>query len=411
MRPDQTAKPLIGDERAGWPRRRTIITCFLAQNLTSGLAFGTFGPLLHSNELHFGVGRGAAASGMSAVTLAIGLLSPFAGGFLQRVSIRTAMAVGVGLSAIGYCALTFATSFPLAIAAYLMIGCGVSLSGILGPVTLIGRWYERSRGRILALVNLPLILFVSPYLVAETLPFVGRSGVLLAMSALLFVLLPLLAAIAEHPPEREFQEISAEATRVAGRSRLLRSAPFWLTSLGLGVIAGCISAFLVHIVPFGLERSMSLPKASAMISAYALAGMFGILLFGWIADRIGAVRALVLSATLQAILWLVLLIVGGDMFLPVAALLGICAAPQPTLHGAAMTALFGPEAVRAMGLSFALKLPFLFGFPPAVGALYDWSGDYRAPFMFCSGSLMLAAALFGASLMTVRNKRQRGNTA
>lgn len=392
-----------GEAGARWDGTRTIIICFLAQNLGAGLAFGSFGPLLASNEVHFGVSRTLAASGMSVVLLAIGLLSPIAGALLQTMSVRTAMIGGGVLSTIGYGALASTNLFPLAIVAYAMIGVGVSLLAVLGPLTLVSRWRQRDRGKVLALVNLPLAMFVGPYIIAELLPVLDRVGVFAAMCAIFAVFTPLMVLIVEHPPGRAAERSDAAGKEVKPTS-LLGSLPFWLVSVGVGVIAGAIALFLVHIVPFGLERAMSLPTASALISTYAGSGFVGILLFGWITDRIGAVRALALSAAAQALLWSALLIVEGNMVFVVAALIGISAAPQPTLHGAAMSSLFGSQAVRAMGLSFAIKLPFLFGAAPLGGALFEQSGGYHLPFLVCSGALVAATGLFMLLLWTTRGR-------
>lgn len=385
--------PRVGFSR--WPRGRTMLLCFLAQNMTTGIAYGSFGPLLGANGAHFGVGRGVAASGMSFINLAIGLLSPVAGGLLKRLSVRTAMMLGAALSATGYGILALADVFPLAAMAYAMIGAGVSLTALLGPLTLVGRWHERNRGKMLSVVNLPLGTFVCPFLVAELLPWLGRLKVLAGMGVLFIVLAGLLAFIAEHPRSPHLNGATGEQTDAPMAGPILWTAPFWLLSLGIGVVAGTITAFLVHVVPFGIGRGMTLPAASSLISTHAAAGIAGTLFFGWIADTIGPVKTLILSAALQAILWWTLLQVGGVLYWPVVALLGLCAMPQPTLHGAAMTALFGPRAVRALGMSFAIKLPFLFGFAPLVGVLYDGSGGYRVPFVMCAAALMAAVGLFG----------------
>ena len=59
-----------------------------------------------------------------------------------------------------------------------------------------------------------------------------------------------------------------------------------------------------------------------------------------------------------------------------------------------MAQLFGPDGVsRAMGYSFAIKLPFLFATSPLLGFAYVRMGDYRP------GYLMVAAGLVGAAML------------
>ena len=78
------------------------------------------------------------------------------------------------------------------------------------------------------------------------------------------------------------------------------------------------------------------------------------------------------------------------MFL-LAGLLGTCVVPGATLHGAALSDLFGPVNVSsAMGISYAVMLPFILSFAPFVGFLFAWAGGYRLPFLLIAGMLALA---------------------
>jgi MFS family permease len=398
---------------SGW---KLVLLCFLAQNLAMGLAYGSFGPLLASTEQHFGITRTVATTGISLITLAIGGLSPLLGGLMQRVPVRSAMIGGALLSALGYWGLAVLPSFPLALLMYGLIGTGVSLTAILGPLTLINRWFTDGRAKLLGIVNLPIVLFATPFLVAELLPVVGRLTILGAMGTIFLVLIPLLLLIEENP-SREVPRGSgaapvaqpASTERLLSTRELLSSPPFWLLSLAIGVMAGSGTAFVVHIVPFGMERDMTLQSASGLLSTYAGAGIIGTLLFGTIADRIGPPSALVLTTFCQALLWWGLLHVTGAPLYLLAGLLGICVVPLTTLHGAALSELVGPANIsRAMGVSYAIKLPFIFTFAPFVSFLFDRAGGYRVPFLVTSATLVVACLFF---LMMVFAVRKQGRSS
>lgn len=394
-------------------RIRTLLVCILAQNLAMGLAFGSFGALLAANEAHFGISRAMAAGGMSLIMLAIGLVSPFAGKLLAVVPVRTAMIGGTLLSLIGYAGLAFTQNYTLALIMYVLIGTGISLVAILGPLTLAVRWFDEGRGKMLALINLPLILFISPYLVALLLPEMGRFNMLMAIAAMFALLLPLLFLIVERPASAPAAApmatatVAADNTADAAQVSPMRSVPFWLLSLGIGIWSGVGSAFMVHMVPAGIERGLAPEVSAGMLSTYAGAGVLGTLIFGWIIDRVGPIPALMLGAMVQVACWLLILNVDVSLMFVVAAVLGVCTVPLVTLHGAAMGALFGSEVVsRATGQSYAVKLPFMFGFAPLVGALFDWTGGYALPFMVCAASIGVAAGLFFATLLYVRGPKQ-----
>jgi MFS family permease len=393
---------------SGW---KVVLLCFLAQNVAMGFALGSFGPLLASTQQHFGVTRAVATTGMSLIMLAAGGLSPFIGGLLQRMSARKVMIGGALLSAVGYWGLAMLSSFNLALFMFSLIGTGVCVMGILGPLTLINRWYATDRAKVLSVVNLPIALFVNPLLVAELLPNYGRMAILGGIGTVFLLLILPLALIVDDPAH------IGQAPRGAGRNsggtiatdgplsirQILTSAPFWLLSLAMGATAGGGVAFVVHIVPFGIEQHMSLQTASGLLSVYSAAGIGGTLLFGWIADRISPPSALALSTFFQALLWWGLLHVTGPQLFMIAALLGVCVVPLTTLHGAALSQLVGPISIsRAMGISYAIKLPFIFSFAPFVGHLFDLSGGYRLPFLSVACILSVSCLLFLLMTFAVR---------
>jgi cyanate permease len=382
---------------------KVVLACFLAQNVAMGFALGSFGPLLASTQQHFGVTRAVATTGMSLMMLAVGGLSPFIGGLLQRVSVSKAMVGGALLSAVGYWGLALLSSFNLALIMFSLIGVGVCVMGILGPLTLINRWFATDRAKVLSVVNLPIALFVTPYLVAALLPNYGRLAILGGIGAVFLLLILPLALIVDDPARigqaphgagwNSGSAIGMDGPR--SMRQILMSAPFWLLSLAMGATAGAAIAFVVHIVPFGIEQHMSLQTASGLLSLYSAAGIGGTLLFGWIADRIGPPSALVLTTFFQALLWWGLLHVTGPLLFMIAALLGVCVVPITTLHGAALSQLVGPASIsRAMGISYAIKLPFIFTFAPFVGHLFDLSGGYRLPFLFTTGILAVSCLFF-----------------
>jgi MFS family permease len=177
-------------------------------------------------------------------------------------------------------------------------------------------------------------------------------------------------------------------------------------SLGIGVIAGSGTAFVVHIVPFGMERTLSLQSASALLSIYSGCGILGTLIMGWVADRIGPPAALMIAAASMSMLWWVLLQVSGIPLYLVAALVGVFGVPIVTLHGAALSSMFGVNTLsRAMGLSYSIKLPFIFSFAPVVGLLFGRTGSYRLPFLIIAASLALAAVCFYLTRVIVHGRQ------
>lgn len=282
----------------------------------------------------------------------------------------------------------------------------MALSGILGPYTLVSKTFVKNRAKALSFVNLPLMLLVVPYVTASLLPVLGRTF-LYSSIGLSFLLLAPMAAVMLRAPKDIFKVHSTEGPKaLLSRARLLPNSSIWLLAIGVGIVAGTGAAYYVHAVPFGLDRGLSLQAASGLVSSYAGAGIFGTLLFGWIADRIGPAITLTLSAALQAPLWWMLFTADGYLLFLAAGFLGMCAVPQNTLLGATSSALFGSEGAKAMGLCFAIKLPFLFGFAPLLGILFETSSDYRLAFAICALTLVIATASLGLLWAMSRTTRQ-----
>jgi MFS family permease len=391
--------------REGLRRLSTIILCSLAFNLTLGVGFGSFGPLLPANEAYFGINRAYAATGMGALVLALGGLSPLLAGLLRHVAVRAAMMVGCLLCGIAYLGLAFTPpNYEVALAMYALMGAGISLTAILGPVTLVARWITDNRGKVLSIVCLPLALVATPFVIAELLPNVGRFGILLGLGAILLAFTPLLGLISEFPSGAEANKAVPSQVSSGGTS-ILRSVPFWLLSIAIGIMGGVAVAFLVHAVPFALGRSLSLPAASSLISSHAMAGIGGTLLFGWLADRCGPPAALALATGLGSLLWGLFFLAPDTALFVIAGGIGACTTPLNTLHGAALSALFGADRVgQALGYSFAVKAFFLLSFGPLVGWMFEQTGSYRIPFMLCTASLLLSSALFLVTAMLVRQR-------
>jgi fucose permease len=370
---------------------RTVLVCALVQNMTMGFAFGSFGALIGANEAHLHVDRAAISFGMSAVVTTMAVASTAMGGIMHVLPPRAAIALGLVACALGYCGLMVTGRYDVALACFTLLGAGTMVAGILGPLSLIAARFSARRGQMLGIVNLPLVLFVLPYAIARTLPSVGRAGIYGALGLLTVLTLPLVATLPRAVPATR----ADTAPEGVGLRAIFGQPVFWLMTLGIAVIAGTGSAFVVHAIPFAQSRGLSLPNAAFLLSSYYGVGIFGTLAMGWLADRIGPPRALVLGALTQALCWFALAAGPLPLLVPVAGLLGLVTVPLVTLFGAAMTHLFGAVGGgRAMAFGYGIKLPFLFSITPLVGWAFVHQGDYRGAFLGCALGLGVATLLF-----------------
>lgn len=381
----------------------TILICMLANNATLGLAYGSFGALLIANEQAFGATRETISFGMSALAATLGLTALFMGDLVRRMTPRTAIAIGLASAACAFVGLGLTNSLGVALALWALLGFGTALAAILGPVEIAAEFYPARAGKMLGLINLPVILFVGPWAVTEALLVLGRQGAYLAMAVLM---LPIIGLALKLPVNGNRGGARAAAHSSTPAGAIFGRVDFWLITLGIAIIAGTGTAYVAHAIPFAQSRGLGVSTSALMMSVYSGAGLLGVPLFGWLADQIGAPRALALTAAVQCLCWGGLAMAPIDSFLFLSAALGAATTPLTTLHGAAMAQLFGTRGVgKAMGYSYAIKLPFLFSASPAVGYAYVQMADYRQAF------LVVAACLFGAVALLLAGSIARGLNA
>ena len=148
------------------------------------------------NEQALGVARGTISFGMSAISTTLGLSALVMGNLVRRLTPRWSIAIGVVVTAIGFAGLSETSDFRLALALWALLGFGAALAAILGPVAIAAEHFPGKAGKVLGLINLPLVLFIAPWAVTEALHVLGRHGTYLLFAALL---LPVLALVLTLP--------------------------------------------------------------------------------------------------------------------------------------------------------------------------------------------------------------------
>lgn len=369
-----------------------VAACMLANNFTLGLVFGSFGALLLSNEQAFGVARDTISFGMSVVVTTMGIAALVMGNLVRSLTPRISIAIGIIAVACALGGLGLTTNFTVALVMWALIGFGTAIAALLGPVALAAEFFPGRSGKMLAMVNMPIVLFLSPWATTSLLQVLGREATHLLMAALL---LPILIVVLRSLPGTSVVDNDEKhVTKDTPAGAIFARPDFWLISLGIAVIASTGTAYVVHAIPFARSEDMSVAGSALMMSIYSGAGLVGVPLFGWLADKLGAPRALALSGAIQCLCWAGLALSPTSFFLVLSALLGTATTPLTTLHGTAMAQLFGVDGVgKSMGYSYAIKLPFLFVAPPAVGYAFLHMGDYRPAFLVVAISLFLAVVL------------------
>lgn len=392
--------------RANWG---TVALATLTQNVATGFAFGSFGSIVLAIEREFAASRAISSLAIALVALTLSLTAPLIGRLIEHVPIRRVMMGGALLGGGGYAMLSVVRGPMEMLAIYaLMIGPATAALGVLPSMTLASRAVSASlRGRAMGIVNMPVFVMIVPLVLAGVLEARGLRFVYVLLAIGQLLMLPLLLAAREPPqPIR-----SAAAGDMPSSARLIVTRPaFWLLTLALGLIVGAGTMKLAHFVPLLTEQGRTYREANLLLALAGGAGLVGSVAFGWLADRIGGARALVINALLQAVLWMVFLAPVGLPLLVVDALVvGACGGGVQGSAGVLIVSLFGlPAFSRAFGLLSLATLPLLFGLTPIASLLYEHSHSYHLPMALMVGGFVVAAGLL--AMMVPGELRTRATT-
>jgi MFS family permease len=155
--------------------------------------------------------------------------------------------------------------------------------------------------------------------------------------------------------------------------------------LGIAGVGCCVAMAMpqVHIVAYCVDLGYGTARGAEMLSvmtALAIASRIG---SGWLADRVGGLRTLLLGSTAQAVALLGYLVSDGlvSLYL-VSALFGLFQGGIIPSYGVIVREYFPPrEAGARMGIAISATIVGMALGGWMGGALFDLTGSYRAAFI------------------------------
>jgi len=391
---------------------RMAIIAFVVFNLSLGCMFGPFGVLIEPIEQRLNVTREISTLAVPIVTLMMAALAPVVGGLVNKVSLRLLMMAGSAMMAIGFGLLAVTTSVPVFLGAYaLLIGPGLSICGIVGPSTLVTRWFKSNRGKALGIAATPALMAVLPLLTAWVLGLSGVVGVFWMFAGIMAICLGAAALAIDWPKGTVVEAEEAEATTVVSVEEaemplgaLLSSSRYWRLALAAGSYNGLIVMFATTLVPFAMQVGIAPTTSALLLTGYLVGTLVGTPLIGWGADKLGGIAMIVLTCLTIAIWFACLLVHPGFVALMVIAfLIGLQGSAMPPSLGMAFAQEFGQaNFAKAWGFSSVIGLPFSIALVPISSMLFVRTGSYDAAFI-----LSIALVLTGMLLpLTMMRRRQ-----
>ncbi|HSX60502.1 MAG TPA: MFS transporter [Tahibacter sp.] len=355
-----------------------------------------------------GWSRTGISSAMTLNFLFMGVGALLWGAASDRYGARPVVAIGVVLLGL---ALTLASRATTLTQFQLTYGVlvGLSASAFFAPLmALTAAWFDRHRALAVSLVSAGMgvaPMTISPLARWLITTYEWRPAMLI-IGLIAWTLLPLALLLRRAPPPAEAVSANggiATAAPAPSAGDALGSRAFIV--LGLTFFACCAahSGPIFHMVSYAILCGVGPMAAVSIYSVEGLAGLFGRLLFGVLADRLGVKRMIVAGLLVQAFAIGTYTVVNDlrDFYL-LALVFGTAYGGVMPLYAVLAREYFGPQVLgTVLGAAMMLSsLGMSFG-PLAGGWLFDRFGGYG--WLFAGSALVgLAAAAMALAFPPVR---------
>jgi MFS family permease len=348
--------------------------------------FGTWATVLvlPSIQAEFGGARGDAALAYSCVMAGFAVGNMWLGKLVDRhgmakVMFGAALALAASFGA-------GAASPNLIIFSLLQFPVGVASAAGFGPLIAdTSHWFLRQRGIAVAITASGNYLSgsIGPQLLSGIVEKEGwREAYLVTAAATLILLAPVSLLLRSRPPEAAVAAAGAQAAVNRQTAGISPATLQWM--LAFAGVACCVAMSMpqVHIVAYCSDLGYGITAGAQMLSIMLAAGIISRLIGGMIADRIGGVRTLILSSSLQCLALIAYLPFDslGSLFL-VSMFFGLAQGGIVPSYAIIVREYLPPaEAGRRVGIVISGTTIGMALGGWMSGAIYDHTGSYEAAF-------------------------------
>jgi MFS family permease len=372
----------VADSTAAW--LRLVVAVLLST--VGGVGMWSFMVALPAIQADFGVGRGEAALPFTLAMIGFACGGVLMGKLADRFGIAVPLALGTLLLVLGYLAVGLSSSlWQVALAHGLLIGLGSSAS--FGPLMAdTSHWFVRRRGIAVTIAASGNYLAgtVWPPIVQHFIATLGWRATHTGVGLFLLVtMLPLVFLLRKRIVHHHSDAASAALARRQAESPF---SPMTLQVLLL--IAGvccCVAMSMpqVHIVAYCGDLGYGVARGAEMLSLMLGCGIVSRVASGFIADRIGGVRTLLLGSVLQGTALVMYTLFDGLFSLYViSALFGLFQGGIVPMYAIIVREYFSPqEAGTRVGLVLMATLLGMALGGWMSGIIFDLTGSYQAAFL------------------------------
>ena len=375
--------PAVVDSPQSWTR----LALALALGTIGGVGMWSVVVALPAVQAEFGVARGAASLPYTLTMLGFGVAGVVLGRWADRFGIMRPMMIASAALGVGYLASGHASTLTqFALAQGLLIGVGSSVC--FGPLMAdVSMWFARRRGIAVAIVASGNYLAgtIWPPIVQHFIATSGWRATYFGIGVFVLVTMIPLALLMRSPPPAQGAS-HAGVRAVPGSPRALGLSPAALQ--GLLIVAGvacCVAMAMpqVHIVAYCSDLGYGPARGAQMLSLMLGFGIVSRVTFGFISDRIGGLRTLLLGGGLQCVALLLFLPFDGLVSLYViSALFGLFQGGIVPSYAIIVREYFpAREAGGRIGIVILATVVGMALGGWLSGVIFDLTGSYHAAFL------------------------------
>lgn len=398
---------MAGADESSWRYHGWLVVavCFIVIAVASGARFA-FGVLLDPLVAAFDASRTAVSVTQSVQLIAYAVSQPVMGRLIDRHGPRTVFVASILAITTGLVGSAFATSLLwLYLTLGVLVGAGYGGVGALAIAAILAPWFRHRRSFAVSVANSGFNLgqlAVAPLLGLALTVAEWEVGVLGIGAVMLATLVPTVAVLRP----RGIGE-GGDGADADGFTGLLDADSFRAVlrtrSYGGIVVSYVICGFtdfvvIVHIVSYLRDVGYSLPVASTALGLIGGASFVGVIVGGWIADRVRTKDTIAGFYVIRLVGYLILLQVGtlgawDDLAVySFVAVFGVTLYVTAPLTSTLTADLYGDSLMgSAYGWASALHHVGAALGAAFAGYVYDTTGGYGPAFVLCAALLVVGS--------------------
>ena len=389
-------------------------------------------------EAHFGWSRTQLSMAFAFTRIEGGIMGPIEGYLTDRVGPKRMVFIGLVVLGIGFLFFWQVKHLWMFYLAFVIMSLGHSLCGWVPVTTLLNNWFIRNRAKAMGWSNtfsrLGALILV-PAIAWAINPAKDRLGwdvTALALGIFSFlVAVPMYKVIRNRPEEynllpdglmplevdtsRNSQDAGKDVSQIEvpkgtqdlTTAQALKTAAFWLISIGHGLTSMVIIAIMAHLGLFMSDNGFDIQTTAWVVSVYTFVAMVFPVVGGYVGDRIPIRIAIFVFTSIQAFSVVILTFATTlTLLYAFAVLFGIGFGGRSPLTTAIRGDYFGRRSFgKILGISTVPLNILLLVAAPFAGYMYDTKGAYTSAFLilaalsFVGGVFFLLAKKPGLSLI------------